>query len=122
MYRLSVRSLRDFHADITTGDYLVTEVDSERKLLDEINKFAPAEIICNEAFSMSGVDLEDLKTVSGIALYPLESWYFDDELCKNTLLEHFSTESWGLGLTDLSCGMIAAGALLNISTRPRSSP
>ena len=41
-------------ADITTGDYLVTEVDSERKLLDEINKFAPAEIICNEAFSMSG--------------------------------------------------------------------
>ena len=37
-------------ADITTGDYLVTEVDSERKLLDEINKFAPAEIVCNEAF------------------------------------------------------------------------
>ena len=30
-------------ADITTGDYLVTEVDSERKLLDEINKFAPAQ-------------------------------------------------------------------------------
>ena len=46
-------------ADITTGDYLVTEVDSERKLLDEINKFAPAEIVCNEAFSMSGVDLKE---------------------------------------------------------------
>lgn len=57
-------------ADITTGDYLVTEVDSERKLLDEINKFAPAEIICNEAFSMSGVDLEDLKFRLNIALYP----------------------------------------------------
>ena len=42
---------------------------------------------------MSGVDLEDLKFRLNIALYPLESWYFDDELCKNTLLEHFSTAS-----------------------------
>ncbi len=38
--------------DITTGDYLVTEVEGERNLLDEIHKFAPSEIICNEAFYM----------------------------------------------------------------------
>ena len=25
-------------ADVTTGDFFVTEVDSERKLLDELNK------------------------------------------------------------------------------------
>ena len=100
-------------ADITTGDYFVTEVDSERKLLDEINKFTPSEIVCNEAFSMSGVDLDDLKFRLNIALYPLESWYFDDELCKNTLLEHFQVSSLaGLGLTDFGCGTIAAGALL----------
>ena len=37
-------------ADISTGDYFVTEVDTERKLIDEINKFAPSEIICNESF------------------------------------------------------------------------
>ena len=35
--------------DMTTGDYLVTEVEGERNLLDEIHKFAPSEIICNEA-------------------------------------------------------------------------
>ena len=100
-------------ADITTGDYFVTEVDSERKLLDEINKFTPSEIVCNEAFSMSGVDLDDLKFRLNIALYPLESWYFDDEVCKNTLLEHFQVSSLaGLGLTDFGCGTIAAGALL----------
>ncbi len=110
-------------ADITTGDYLVTEVDSERKLLDEINKFAPAEIICNEAFSMSGVDLEDLKFRLHIALSPLESWYFDDELCKKTLLEHFQTASLaGLGLTDLSCGMLAAGALLKYLYETQKQP
>jgi DNA mismatch repair protein MutS len=100
-------------ADITTGDYLVTEVDSERKLIDEINKFAPSEIVCNEAFSMSGVDLDDLKYRLGICIYPLEAWYFDDELCRRTLLEHFHVNSLeGLGLHDLNSGTIAAGALL----------
>ena len=100
-------------ADITTGDYLVTEVDSQRKLLDEIHKFAPSEIVCNEPFTMSGMDLDDLRFRLNIALYPLESWYFDDELCKRTLLEHFQvSDLTGLGLKDLSCGTIAAGALL----------
>ena len=47
--------------DITTGDYLVSEVTGQRNLLDEINKFSPSEIICNEAFVMSGVDLDDLR-------------------------------------------------------------
>lgn len=32
-------------ADVTTGDYFVTEVDTDRKLIDEINKFTPSEII-----------------------------------------------------------------------------
>ena len=100
-------------ADITTGDYFVTEVDTERKLLDEINRFSPAEIVCNEAFSMSGIDLEDLKFRLNIAVYPLESWYFDDELCRKTLMEHFKVGSLtGLGLSESGCGTIAAGALL----------
>ena len=51
-------------ADITTGDFMVTEVDSDRELFDEINKFSPSEIICNNAFYMSGVDLEELKNRS----------------------------------------------------------
>ena len=49
-------------ADVSTGDYLVTEVKSERNLIDEIYKFSPSEIICNEAFYMSGIDLDDLRT------------------------------------------------------------
>ena len=48
-------------ADISTGEFLVTEVDSDRELFDEINKFSPSEIICNNAFYMSGVDLDELK-------------------------------------------------------------
>ena len=100
-------------ADISTGDYFVTEVDTERKLIDEINKFAPSEIICNESFYMSGVDLSDMKNRLGIAVYSLEAWYFSGETAENTLKEHFKVQSLeGLGLSDYACGTIAAGALL----------
>ena len=100
-------------ADVTTGDFFVTEVDSKRRLLDEIYKFSPTEVVCNEALFMSGLDIDDLKNRVGIVLYSLEHWYFDDSLCENTLKEHFRVNSLeGLGLADLECGMIASGSLL----------
>lgn len=100
-------------ADVTTGDYYVTEVDTERKLLDEISKFMPSEIICNESFYMSSIDLEDLKNRLGITIYSLESWYFSDDTAIQTLLDHFKAASTeGLGLQDFDCGVIAAGALM----------
>lgn len=100
-------------ADVTTGDYFVTELDTERKLLDEIHKFTPSEIICNEAFYMTGMDFEDLKHRLNIAIYSLDSWYFSDETAKNTLLSHFKVaDIQGLGLEDYGSGTVAAGALL----------
>ena len=100
-------------ADVTTGDYYVTELETERKLLDEIHKFSPSEIICNEAFYMSGMDFEDLKHRLGIAVYDLDTWYFSDETAQNTLLSHFKiSDITGLGLQDCESGTIAAGALL----------
>ena len=109
-------------ADVTTGDYFVTEVDSVRKLLDEICKFSPREIVCNEALVMSGIDTEELKERLGITLYSLENWYFDDELCRRGLLEHFQVKSMeGLGVGDLGCGVIAAGALLRYLTETQKT-
>lgn len=58
-------------SDITTGDYFMTELDSSRKLMDEITKFSPAEIICNEPFYVSGIDVEDMKSRMGITVYSL---------------------------------------------------
>lgn len=100
-------------ADVTTGDFYTTELDSERKLLDEISKFAPSEIVCNESFFVSGLDLSDLRHRLNIAISSLESWYFDDEMCKRTLSEHFHAASMeGLGLKDYPCGIVSSGALL----------
>ena len=100
-------------ADITTGEFLVTEVDTGRELFDEIHKFSPSEIICNNAFYMSGVDLDDLKNRCNVAVSALDSHFFGDESCRKILREHFRVGSLsGLGLDDYSTGVIAAGAVM----------
>jgi DNA mismatch repair protein MutS len=100
-------------ADVTTGDYFVTEIDSSGRLFDEIYKFMPSELICNEAFYMSGMDIDDLKNRLGVTIYSLDSWYFDDAVCTRTLKEHFKVSAMeGLGISDYDCGVIASGALL----------
>lgn len=99
--------------DITTGDYLVTEVEGERNLLDEIHRFCPSEIICNEAFYMCGIDLEDLKDRYHVAISSLDNHYFSDDSCRRVLKEHFHVGTLdGLGLGDYDAGIIASGAVM----------
>ncbi len=100
-------------ADVTTGEFLLTELEESRKLYDEISKYMPSEIICNEAFLMCDLDLEDLRHRLSVAIYSLDSWYFEEEQAKTTLMEHFGVNQLsGLGLEDYDCGILAAGALL----------
>ena len=101
-------------ADVSTGDYFVTELPDSNKLKDEIYRFMPSEIICNEAFYMSGMDFEDMRGRLGIAVYSLDAYYFDDTVCRQKLLEHFKAASFqALGLDAYDCGIISAGALLS---------
>ena len=125
-YLMSIVSMEDHFgcaiADITTGDCFLTEVDRPQKLLDEINKFVPAEIICNDAFFMSGIDTDDLKERLRICIFPLDNWYFDDTLCKRTLKEHFHVNTLeGLGIQDYDSGVIAAGALFQYLTETQKT-
>ena len=81
--------------------------------MDEIHKFSPSEIICNESFYMSGLDLDDLRHRLGMMIYSIDTHFFDDEMCARILKEHFHAASLeGMGLGDYNCGVIAAGALL----------
>ncbi len=93
-YLMGIVSMDDLYGlsvvDVTTGEYLLTEVDTSGKLLDEINKFMPSEIICNDSFYISGIDLEDLSGMMGISISSLD----------------------GLGLKDYSIGITAAGAVM----------
>ena len=100
-------------ADVTTGDFYMTEVEGLQKLQDEIYKYVPTEIICNDAFMMSGFDDDDLRNRLGIAVYSLEPWYFDDDGCRKCLMNHFKVNTLaGLGIDDFPTGMISAGALM----------
>lgn len=100
-------------ADVTTGDFYTTEVEDARRLMDELMKYEPSEIICNDAFLVSGFDISDLHNRLHIAVSTVEAYYFDDEGAKKCIMRHFGTKSLiGLGLEDFPVGTIAAGALL----------
>ncbi len=98
--------------DISTGDFLVTQTSDMKTVTDEINRFQPSEIICNDELMMSGIDTEALKNTYHIMLTPLERRYYDEENDKRILKEHFHCEISGLGLSDLFAGTAAAGAAL----------
>ena len=100
-------------ADVTTGDYYVTEVEGQKKFMDELMKYAPSEIVCNEAFLMSGVDVADLRGRLNISVNSIDAHWFDDEGCERFLQRHFKVNSLiGLGIEDFPVGLTAAGALL----------
>ena len=100
-------------ADVTTGDYYVTEVEDLKKLNDELMKYEPSEIICNEAFLVSGFDVNDLKSRLHISVNALESHMFDDDGCRRILMKHFKVNTLiGLGVEESPTGLLAAGALL----------
>lgn len=100
--------------DISTGDYYVTEVQNGRKVMDEITKYAPSEIVCNPALFMSGIDTDDLHDRLRIVISPLGDWMYEPKNCEKVLLEHFHVGNlFGIGLGDMPTGTIAAGAVLN---------
>ena len=100
-------------ADISTGEFLTTELSSDQKIWDEIIRYAPSEIICNEAFLMSGLDLAELRNRQHIAINPLDAHYFDDASAAKLLLRHFRVSSLiALGIDDRKKAALASGALL----------
>ena len=100
--------------DVSTGEFILTEVDKLRALTDEIYKIAPREIICSESLIMSGLDVDELSGRLGILIETMDPRYFDDTVCRTTILDHFHVSTLeGLGIADFSCGICAAGALLS---------
>ncbi len=100
-------------SDISTGDFLATQVSGTQKILDEIQKYMPSEIVCNEAFMMSGIDAEDLRNRLSITINTLDPHYFSEADCCEILLRHFHVSNLlALGIDDLKAGTLSCGALL----------
>ena len=95
--------------DISTGEFLVAEGDLEYmdKLLQTLK---PAEVV----FQRNQQKTFKENFGARFYTYPLESWIFDGDYGRESLLKHFGTQSLrGFGVENLHSAIIAAGAVLH---------
>src|SRR6185436_520478 len=96
--------------DLTTGDFLTTELESDAALLTELERLRPAEIIVPTAATA----VRDLLRDSFKILSGYEDWTFAPETALHTVREHFKVASLdGFGLKDRPAAIGAAGGALH---------
>ena len=98
--------------DVSTGDFFIQEFDSVSKVNDEIAKLVPAELICNEAFFISGIDVTALREKLNISVSAVDSSYFDPEKSEKVLVDHFKCPCSKFGIDEFPTAKAAAGAAL----------
>ena len=99
--------------DISTGSFYTTSVENGSKIIDEINKFEPSEIIYQEAFAMSGTNISMVSDKLGIAVSEAPDHYFKYNDCIDSIKRQLNiTSIEGLGLKDFDACIISSGALL----------
>jgi len=96
--------------DLTTSDFLTTELENESTLLAELERLRPAEII----FPTEAVSVRDLLRGAFQILSGYDDWTFAPETAFFTVKEHFKVASLdGFGLKDKSAAIGAAGGALH---------
>lgn len=98
--------------DITTGEFLATTCFNEKEVMDELSRFSPAEIVCNQAFMISGIDTDDVKNRFNLIITELNDEVYDDEKASALLQEHFHASLSGIGLQDKDLARLSAAAAL----------
>jgi DNA mismatch repair protein MutS len=96
--------------DLTTGDFKVTEVESESALLAELERLRPAEII----YPGESNQLRELLQNYYSILIGYDDWVFAPETSQFTLRDHFKVASLdGFGLKKRGAAIGAAGAVIH---------
>ena len=105
-------------ADLSTGEFRITELSSSDAVRDEIVRMAPAEILVPEGSKDFLEGLRNGLPLGFPAAEEVEAYLFDPMASKELLLSHFKVHSLdGFGVNDVPFGVIAAGALLHYLTR-----
>lgn len=96
-------------ADLSTGEFRVTEAPSFLELLDELGRIDPAEVLVLEKDGLSGRN-----ELSGYRVEILKSGSFDPGRSEEILKEQLGVRSLaGFGCQDMREGIHAAGALVH---------
>ncbi len=100
--------------DLTTGDFLTTELENDSALLAELERLRPAEIIYpGEAAAVRDFLRGPFQILTGH-----DDWTFAPETALYTVRDHFKVASLdGFGLKDRSAAIGAAGAALHYLTQ-----
>ncbi|TSA36703.1 MAG: DNA mismatch repair protein MutS [Verrucomicrobiaceae bacterium] len=97
-------------ADLSTGEFRLTELESIGSLLDELARVSPAEILVPEQQAELFASLQKPAVMDG--------YLFEPEPAEEILRGHFKVQSLdGFGCADMAAGTGAAGALLHYITR-----
>ena len=100
------------YADISTGEFRVTELDDRESLYSELYKISPSECLIPDSLSRD-TGFEDLKDLSLGAVTVSDDWAFDYALSLDGIKRHFRVDTLeGFGCQDLGLAIGAAGALL----------
>src|SRR5271156_2036481 len=100
--------------DLTTGDFLTTELEDDSALLAELERLRPAEII----FPTEATLLRDLLRDAFQILSGYDDWTFAPETAFFTVKEQFKVASLdGFGLKDKTAAIGAAGGALHYLTQ-----
>ncbi len=92
-------------ADITTGEFATTQLPRAR-LAAELERLHPSEVVTSTPEEVRAV-------LPGVPLAPAESFWFELEAARRTLLEHFGTSTLeGFGCAHLPLATRAAGAVV----------
>ncbi|MFM2392735.1 MAG: hypothetical protein RLZZ546_717, partial [Bacteroidota bacterium] len=104
--------------DISTGEFIVTETDTEglNKLIDG---FQPSEIIYPKGFHAYTEELFGTRYYS----YALDDWIFSIDFAQEKIFETFNVQNLkGYGIEEMELAQVAAGAVLHylISTQNKN--
>ncbi len=100
--------------DLTTGDFLTTELEDNTTLLTELERLRPAEII----LPTESTALRDFLRDAFKILNFYDGWVFAPETALFTVREHFKVTTLdGFGLKDRAAAIGAAGAALHYLTQ-----
>ena len=111
--------------DVSTGEFFISEITNGNvndKLMNELSRIHPSEILINESLQLDSDLLNAIKARYEAYITPYQEWAYQRANAYRTLLEHFKVQSLEVySCDDMEYGICAAGALLAYLTETQNS-